>query len=119
MGTSTLEVNLLHQVAVLREVLLHAILLELHKAYDALDRSRCLDILGGVWCRAQGPPRLPQILGEAEDGGAGGRVLLRNLPQRERSHPERLTVAHHLQFGGERGDSPRGIPGGGMGWETQ
>ena len=46
-GTSTLEVNLLHQVAALSEAVLHEIFLDLHKAYDALDRFRCLDILEG------------------------------------------------------------------------
>ena len=40
MGTSTLEVRMLQQVVDLREAVLHAILLDLHKDYDALDRSR-------------------------------------------------------------------------------
>ena len=40
MGTATLEVKLLQQVAALREEVIHTILLDLHKAYDALDRSR-------------------------------------------------------------------------------
>ena len=39
-GTATLEVELLHQVAALREEVLHAILLDLHKSYNALYRSR-------------------------------------------------------------------------------
>ena len=38
---------LIQQVAALREVVLHVIFLDLHKAYDALYRSRCLDILEG------------------------------------------------------------------------
>ena len=29
----------------MREEVLHAIFLDLHKAYDTLDRSRCLDIM--------------------------------------------------------------------------
>ena len=44
-ATATLEVKLLRQVAALREAVLHAIFLDLHKTYDALDRSRCLGIL--------------------------------------------------------------------------
>ena len=47
MVTATFEVNLLQQVADLREVVLHEMLLDLHKAYDALDRYSCLDILEG------------------------------------------------------------------------
>ena len=46
-GTVTLELKLIQQVAALREEFLHAILLDLYKYYNALDRSRCLDILEG------------------------------------------------------------------------
>ena len=46
-GTATLEVKLLQQLAAMREEVLYVIFLDLTKAYDALDRSRCLDILEG------------------------------------------------------------------------
>ena len=46
-GTTTLEAKLLQQLVALREEVLYVIFLELHKAYDALDRSRCLEILEG------------------------------------------------------------------------
>ena len=45
--TATLDIKLIQQVAVLREAVLHAIFLDLHKAYNTLDRSRCLGILEG------------------------------------------------------------------------
>ena len=38
---------MLQQLAALREEVLYVIFLDLHKAYDALDRSRCLEILEG------------------------------------------------------------------------
>ena len=41
-GTATLEAKLLQQLAAVREEVLYVIFLDLHKAYDALDRSRCL-----------------------------------------------------------------------------
>ena len=44
-GTATLEAKLLQQIAALREEVLYVIFLYLHKAYDALDRYRCLEIL--------------------------------------------------------------------------
>ena len=44
-GTATLEAKLLQQLAALREEVLYIIFLDLHKLYDALDRSRCLEIL--------------------------------------------------------------------------
>ena len=46
-GTDTLDSNLLQQLAVLREEVLYVIFLDLHKAYDALDRYSFLDILEG------------------------------------------------------------------------
>ena len=46
-GTVTLKERLLQQLADLREEVLYRILLDLQKAYYALDRSRCLEILEG------------------------------------------------------------------------
>ena len=46
-GTATLEAKLLQQLAALREEVLYMIFLELHKAYEELDRSRCMGILEG------------------------------------------------------------------------
>ena len=41
-GTATLEAKLLQQLAAMREEVLYVIFLDLHKAYDALDRDRYL-----------------------------------------------------------------------------
>ena len=46
-GTATLEAKLLQQLAAIREEVLYLILLDLTKTYDALDRSRILEILKG------------------------------------------------------------------------
>ena len=46
-GTATLKAKLLQQLAAMREEVLYVIFLDLTKAYDALDRSRCLGILEG------------------------------------------------------------------------
>ena len=46
-GTTTLEAKLLQNLATMRVEFLYVIFLDLHKAYDALDRSRCLEILKG------------------------------------------------------------------------
>ena len=46
-GTATLEAKLLQQLADMREEVLYVIFLDLTKAYDALDRSRSLEILRG------------------------------------------------------------------------
>ena len=46
-GTVTLEVKLIQQVLAMRYEFLHTILIDLHKVYEALDRSRCLGILEG------------------------------------------------------------------------
>ena len=46
-GTSTLEAKLLQQLTAMREEVLYVIFLDMTKAYDALDRSRSLEILKG------------------------------------------------------------------------
>ena len=46
-GTATLEAKLLQELAAMREEVLYVIFLDLTKAYDALERSRSLDILEG------------------------------------------------------------------------
>ena len=46
-GTITLKSKLLQQLSTLREEVLYVIFIDLHKAYDDLDRSRCLEILEG------------------------------------------------------------------------
>ena len=46
-GTATLEAKMLRQLTPLREEVLYVIFLDLNKAYDALDRSRCMKILEG------------------------------------------------------------------------
>ena len=38
---------MLQQLAAMREEVLYVIFLDLHKTYDALDSSRCLEILEG------------------------------------------------------------------------
>ena len=45
--TATLKAKLLQQLEALREEVLYMILLDLHKAYAALDRSRLIEILEG------------------------------------------------------------------------
>ena len=57
-GTATLKAKLLQQLASLREEVLYIIFLGLHKAYDALDRFRCFEILEGYG----GVPRACQLL---------------------------------------------------------
>ena len=44
-GTPTLEANLLQQITSMREAVLFKVLLDLRKAYDALDQERALNIL--------------------------------------------------------------------------
>ena len=46
-GTATLEAKLLQQLIAMRDIVLHAIFLDMSKSYDALERYRCLDILTG------------------------------------------------------------------------
>ena len=83
-GTATLEANLLQQLAALREDVLYVIFLDLHKAYDALDRSRCLEILEGYGV------------------GPKARRLLTTCCHRP-TMVERAGGYYRTAFGGERG----------------
>jgi hypothetical protein len=47
MGTAIMEVKLQQQLAWVEQEPLYQIYLDLRKAYDALDRGRCLEILAG------------------------------------------------------------------------
>ena len=47
MGTAILEAKLIHQLISTREAVLHTVLLDIQKAYEALDQDRCLNILEG------------------------------------------------------------------------
>ena len=44
-GTATLEAKLAQQLAYLEQEALYRIFIDLKKAYDAMDRDRCLEIL--------------------------------------------------------------------------
>ena len=52
-GTATLKAKLLQKLADFREEVLYVIFLDLHKAHDTLDRSRCLEILEGYGVGSQ------------------------------------------------------------------
>ena len=46
-GTATIEAKLAQQLAYLEQEALHTTFIDLHKAYDAMDRERCLKLLKG------------------------------------------------------------------------
>ena len=52
-GTSNLEGIIFYPFAAIREEFLYVIFLDLKKAYDVLDRYRCLEILEGYGVRPQ------------------------------------------------------------------
>ena len=83
-GTGTLEAKLLQQLVAMREEVLYVIFLDLTKAYDALDRSRSLEILkvygvgdrvqrllGGYWDRMTMVARAGGYFGKGFKGGRG------------------------------------------------
>ena len=44
-GNAYLKTKMLHQLEVMREDILYAIFLDLHKSYDALESDRCMYIM--------------------------------------------------------------------------
>ena len=90
----------IQKVEALREAVLHVVLLDLQKAYDALYMSRCLGILKGYGVGTR-YLRLLQRYWErlnivAWAGGYYGSPFRREI---ERGHPGRPTVADHFQCG--------------------
>ena len=105
-GTATLEAKLLQQLAAMREEVLYVIFLDLHKAYERLDRSRCLEILEGYGVGPRGRRLLRTYWGKmtmvARVGGFyGGRLL-----GRSGCDTGRPTATHHLKCGGVCGGPP-------------
>ena len=70
---------MLQQLAALREEVLYVIFLDLHKAYDALDRPRYLDILEGYSVRPKARKLLQtywhRLTMVARAGGTTGQLL--------------------------------------------
>ena len=83
-GNATLEAKMLQQLAAMREEVFYVIYLDLTKAYDALDRSRCLGILEGYGV------------------GPGTRILLQNY-WRRLTMAERAGGYYRTAFKGARG----------------
>ena len=112
MGKSTLKVKLLQQFLAMREEVLHTIFLDLIKAYDALDSSRCLDILEGYGVCPMALRLflsywdLLQMVARAWGG------LWRNPSRRKRRDAGGPTVSHHIRCGGGRSGPLLGIIGG-------
>ena len=57
-GTASLEAKLLHKLTKIREEVVYKLFIKIWKAYDALDRERCLEILMGYGVG----PRIKKIL---------------------------------------------------------
>ena len=86
-GTSTLKDKLIQQLEALMEEVLYMIFLDLHKGYDRLDRSRCLEILGDT---AWDPN--PGGSSQNTEGGSQwwqGRVAITGRRSRERAERRR------------------------------
>ena len=88
-GTATLDAKLLQQLVSMREEVLYVIFLDLHKAYGALDRDRCLEILEGYrlgpwdlrilqdyWCILQMVARVGVYYGADFNGCSGATLVL-------------------------------------------
>ena len=65
------------------------IFLDLQKVYDALDRSRCLEILEGY-------SATPELLEAPHDGGASGRILRDCFQVITRGDTGRSAFPHHF-----------------------
>ena len=88
------------------------ICLYLTKAYDALDRSRSLEILNGVRSGRKSETAAEGVLEQDDDGSKGVGILRDRLQGRAGRDTGRPAVTHHYQYGGEFGGPPLGQSGG-------
>ena len=95
-GTVTLEAKLLQQLAALREDFLYVIFLDLHKAYDALYRSRFLEISEGYgmgpWAQRILQKYWRWLTMVARAGGYYGMAFR----ERAQSNTGRSALPHHI-----------------------
>ena len=113
-GTVSLKANLLYKLTAMKEEVLYKIFLELHKAYNALDRDGRLEILEGYIVR----PRAHRILHVYWDrlkiDGCSHRRLLRGGVLRFLGgDPGGPAFPHCFKYGGGNIDASMDINGGG------
>ena len=72
------------------------IFLDLQKAYDALDRSRCLDILEGYVVGPLIPTANTDVIEAANNGLKGGRLLRDGVPGSAWCDVWRSALPHHI-----------------------
>ena len=99
-GTATLEAKLLQQLAAIREEVLYGIFLDLTKAYDALDRSRILEILEGYGVGPRARRLLQAYWGKSTMVARAGGLLWYRFKGRKGVVTGLPTVTHHIQRGG-------------------
>ena len=80
----------------MREVVLHTIFLDLHKAYYALERFRLLDILEGYGVGPKALCILHRYCERLQMVAWAGGVLRITLPRGDRRDTGGPTVAHHI-----------------------
>ena len=95
-GTATLNAKLLQQLADMREEVLYVIFLDLTKAYDVLDRSRCLDILEGYNVGPNARRLLKTYWRRLTMVARAGEVLWHGIQSGDRRDAGRPAVPHHI-----------------------
>ena len=95
-GTVTLKAKLLQQLAAMREEVLYVIFLDLTKAYDALDRSRCLKILEGYGVGPNARRLLKTYWIRLTRMARAGGVLGHGVKRGERRDTGRPAASHHI-----------------------
>ena len=99
MGTAATEVKLAHHLSYIEQVPLYGVFIDLQKAYDAMDRGRCLEILEAY---GVGPKMLKVIrfLGPRCAGMSRRRLLWGAIPGSEGHYVVRPFLTTDLQHYG-------------------
>ena len=99
-GTATTEVKLAKKLAYIDQVLLYGVFINLRKAYNAMDRGRCLDILKGVRRGPQDAASDWLLLGPRGTGMSRRRLLWGAVPGSKGCYAGRPVFTADLQHHG-------------------
>ena len=95
-GAATLEIKLLQNLVAMRDTVLQYIFVNLCKAYDALDRDTCLDILTGYGVGSRTLRILQTYWARLKMVAKAGGRLWACLPEPLQGNPGGPPVTHYL-----------------------
>jgi hypothetical protein len=97
-GTAIIKAKLAQQLSHIELKPFYGIFLDLRKAFDAMDRERCILIFGGLRCRTSARSLGANVLAGCDYGVSGLGILRHTLQSRLWCHPRRAAISQAVQY---------------------